>query len=43
MKEAIRVFTSRMFNLNDSRWGRGDEEKKPVDGENPPPSSSPSP
>jgi modulator of FtsH protease HflK len=36
MKEAIRVFASRMFNLNDPRWGRGDDDKKPsVDGEKP--------
>ena len=36
MKEAIRVFASRMFNLNDPRWGRADEEKKPsADGDKP--------
>ncbi len=45
MKEAIRVFASRMFNLNDPRWGRGEDNKSP-EGEKapeklPPPTPTP--
>ena len=41
MKEAIRLFASRVFNLNDPRWGRGDDNKPAPTGQDKPPELPP--